>query len=103
MHGQNAKKLVLFSATFGLMTEASKIAKPKTLEENKFQQVLYIPFLAQYDRFSMEALIDLGSKINVMQPNFIRKQGFRIYKTNMDPPKIDNSRLNIYKMVILLF
>lgn len=45
---------------------------------------------------------DSYNEINVMQPSFVKKPGLRICKIDFDAQKINVSRLNTYKMIIIL-
>lgn len=90
-------------ATLGSITEASKEADTKALEKSELLQSPYIYYPVQFDRFSIETFIDLGSKINTIKPSFLRKLGFHICIINVSIKKIDGSRLKTYKMVIALF
>lgn len=85
------------------MTEASKEANSKAPKRSKLQRVLCIHYPIQFNRFFIKTLIDSDSKINAMQLSFTRKLGFHICKTNMDPQKIDSSRLETFGIVIVLF
>lgn len=67
-----------------LMTETYKKPNPQALDEFKFGKFLCIDYLAQLDGFSIEALINLSSKINPMQPSFTRILDLYICKTNID-------------------
>lgn len=58
-----------------------------------FQRVLYIQYLTQFGQYSIKVPINSGSKVNAIQPRFIKKLGLHIYKTDVGTQKIDNSRL----------
>lgn len=51
----------------------------------------------------MGTLIDLDSRINVMQSSFVRRLGLCICKINKNIEKIDGSSLKIYGIVIAYF
>lgn len=51
----------------------------------------------------MQALFDLGSKINGMNLAYAKKPGLHIRPTNEEAPKIDRLHLNTFKMVIARF
>lgn len=74
----------------------------EALKRSKLQRVPYVHYLTQFDEFLIEALIDLNSKVNIMQPIFAKKLGLCICKTNWNAQKIDDSRLETFKMVIAL-
>lgn len=88
---------------FASKTQASKEANLKFLEKSELEQVTCIYYSIQFNEFSVKALIDLDSKVNVMQSSFIRKPSPRICKTNVDAQKIDSSRLEVYRIIITLF
>lgn len=46
--------------------------------ESKFQLVLCIDYLVQYNKESIQVLIDLKSKENIIKPSFAKKLGFYI-------------------------
>lgn len=84
----------------------SKTTKKITLKiqgGSALQRVPYIHYPTQFDDFSVEALIDLGSKVNVMQPSFAKKLDIRIYKTNVGAQDIDDNKLEIYGMLTALW
>lgn len=70
-------------AIFASMTKASKETNLEAVEGSKLQGAPCIYYLAQFGRFSIEALIDSGSKVHTTQPSFVRKLGLRICKTDV--------------------
>lgn len=78
MPGYGAKKLVLVLEISASETEASKDANSEELERFEFQQVLEALkksklqqifcayYIAQFVKFSIEALINSSSKINII-------------------------------------
>lgn len=68
---QKMKKLVSVSATFLSITQASKKTDAKALEGSKLQQVLFIHYFTQFDKFLIELLIEtfiyLGVEVSTMQ------------------------------------
>ena len=48
-------------------------------------------------------MIDLGSEVDEMNPDFAKKLGFRIRETKVGTQKIDNSKLDFIEMIIALF
>lgn len=88
------------------ITLANMEANPKVILDNfiiKHQQVLCIYYLVWFSQYSIETFIDSGSKVNVMQPSFIRKLCFCISKTDIDAQKMDGSKLEIFGMIITSF
>lgn len=59
---------------------ASRKANSKVLDKRRLQQVLFIYYPAEFNEFSIKALIDLGKKVNIMQPSFAIKLVLHIYK-----------------------
>lgn len=59
------------------------------------KKVLYISYSLyfQKDIVEVRALIDSGSKINIMTLAFISKLGLKVGHTNIKPQIIDNSTL----------
>ena len=51
----------------------------------------------------VQALIDLGSEINVMIPAYASKLGLRVYRTNIGAQKIDDPTLETFEMVLVSF
>lgn len=45
----------------------------------------------------------MGSKVNIIQTSFIKKLSLCIYKTNINAQKIDNNKLETFRMVITSF
>lgn len=84
------------------MTKAGKEAYLKALEGSEVQQVLYIHYLAQLGEFSTNVFIDSNSEVNEIQLSFVKKLGLNIQKTIISAHKIDNNRLKIYKIIIVL-
>lgn len=85
------------------ITKASKKVKLKAVKRPELQRVSYIYYLTQFDGFLNEALIDLHSIVNVIQPSFAKKLEFYNYKINVSVQKIDSSRLETFRMLIVLF
>ena len=50
-----------------------------------------------------EALLDLGSEVNVMSQAFAQQLGFKIRKTNVRTQKIDGTTPETYGMVVSTF
>lgn len=86
-----------------LITEAGQKANPKAVERSQLLYIRCIYYIAKFDGFSIKALIHSGTKANVIQLRFVWKLSFRIYKTNVSTPKIDDSRVENYIMFITLF
>lgn len=94
-----SKKLVLVLATSALMTKASK--------ENEVALnwvfCIYYPFCFQKDTIKVKALIDSGSKVNIITPTYAAKLGLKVCHTNVRAQKIDGSTLKIFKIGLASF
>lgn len=85
------------------MTETNKKVNPEALKESDLQWILCIYYSAQFGKYFIKILIDSASKIITMQPSFMKKLGLCIYKTNMGAQKINDNRLETFKILIILF
>lgn len=66
-------------------------------------QVLYIHYPIWFKKDKVRALIDLSSEVNAIILAFAEKQGFKVCFTNIRAQKIDDSILEIFKMVLARF
>lgn len=62
-----------------------------------------IQYLIQFSQHSIKAVINFSSKLNAMQLGFARKLDFHICKTNIGMQMIDNSKFEIFGIIILFF
>lgn len=85
------------------ITKTSKKANSEASKRSELQWVLCIYYLAQFNEFLIQVLINLSSEVNAIQPSFIKKLGFCIYKANIDAQKINSSRQKTFRMVIASF
>ena len=70
------------------------------------EEVVRVPCiysLVQFQEEQVRTLLDSGSKVNIINPDFARKLGIKIWKTNSETQKIDSSALGIFGMVIIDF
>ena len=84
-----------------LVTEASKKAQKVILD-----QVSCIYYLVQFQKdkgATIQAFIDLDSKINTMTPAYAKELGLQVQKTDVGAQKINGSSLKIFGMVIADF
>ena len=51
----------------------------------------------------VKALINLGSEVNMINQDFAKKLGFRVYEGKVCTQKINSSELNTFGMVIASF
>ena len=61
------------------------------------------PIQFQKDKDDIQALLDLGSEVNAMNPAYAKKLGLRVRQTDVGAQKIDGSHLNTFGMVIAGF
>lgn len=66
------------------MIQAGKKRNPKVQEESEYQRVSCIYYYVKFGKFSVEALIYFGSKINATWPSFTKKPGLCICKIDVD-------------------
>ena len=69
-------------------------------DSKKVVKVPCIYYLVEFQEEQIKALLDSNSKINAMNPDFVWKLGFKIWKTNVGAQKIDGSILEIFGIVI---
>ena len=66
-----------------------------------------IQYLVQFkkntSKAQVQALIDLGSKVNTIHPAFAKQLGLPIRPTDVGARKIDSTTLNTYGMVVVAF
>lgn len=80
-----------------------------TLETGAGKETLvcisYIHYLVRFqkDKDNMQALINLGSKINAMNSVYVKKLGLCVRQTDVGAQKIDKSHLKIFEMVMASF
>ncbi len=55
------------------------------------------------DQDQIEALLDSGSKVNIMSQAFAQQLGLKIRKTNVGAQKINGTTLETYEMVVSTF
>lgn len=87
------------------MTTSLLVTKTSKEDYLSLERVPYIyyPLCFQKDTVGIRALIDLGSKINVMTSVYTSKLGFKVYHTNVEAQKIDGSTLKIFGIVLVSF
>ena len=95
------KKLVPVLATSTLVTEASKKAQKMILDQ--MPCISYPVQFRKNKRATIWALIDSGSKVNVMTPGYAKQLGLHVQKTDVKTQKMDGSLLRTFRMVIANF
>lgn len=70
-----------------------------TASSEVLQRVSCIWYFIQFQAQQVKALIDFGSKVNAMTPEFASKLGFSIRQTDIGARKIDGSALKTYKQL----
>ena len=88
-----AKKLALVSATSVPVTDGSE----------EVVRVPCIQYSVWFQEEQVKTLFDSGSKVNAINPDFARKLGLKVWKTNVGAQKIDGSALKTFGMVIADF
>lgn len=114
------KKLVLVLATSTLVIVArekavknaedsknleitTEVGKNDKNQRSNLAQVLCIRYPITFKRKSELEFFDQNSEINAIHPTFAKKLGFFIKLTNTKVQKIDDTILDIYKMVVVIF
>ena len=97
-----AKKLVLVSATFLSMTDASREA-PKVRVLDNVSCICYSVQFRKDKGKDILALLDCGSEINAMTSAYTVYLSLKVTMTNVGAQKIDRSSLVTYSMVIATF
>lgn len=69
----------------------------------KFHQVPYAYYPVRFGEFLIKTFITRVSNVNTMQSKLAKKLGICICKINMCAHKIQGNRLEIYKIIIVLF
>ena len=72
-------------------------------DEEDVVRVPCIHYPVRFQEEQVKALLDSGSEVNAMNPDFARKLGLKIRKTNVGAQKIDGSALETFGMVIADF
>ena len=62
-----------------------------------------IHYLVQFKKNKVQALINLRSEVNAINPAYAKKLGLRVRQTDVRAKKIDGSYLNIFGIVIASF
>ena len=66
-------------------------------------RVSCIQYPVRFQEKRVKALFDSGSKVNAINPDFARKLGLKVQKTNVGAQKIDSFALETFGMVIADF
>ena len=72
-------------------------------DEEDVVRVPCIHYPVRFQEEQVKALLDSGSEVNAMNPDFARKLGLKVWKTNVGAQKIDGSALETFGMVIADF
>ena len=122
----DAKNLVLVSTTSTPVTETKKetVETPEAVETAKIvettgtgkdgkkskgeypenlAQVPCIRYPINFEKKSVLALFDLGSKVNAVHPAFAKELGLPIRSTNVGAQKIDGTMLDTFEKVVVAF
>ena len=71
--------------------------------EEDVVKVPCIHYPVQFQEEQIRALLDSGSEVNIINPDYAWKLGLKIRKTNIGVQKIDGFALEIFEMVIADF
>ena len=66
-------------------------------------RVLCINYPVQFQKKQVKALLNSGSKVNAMNPDYAWKLGLKIRRINVGAQKIEGSALKTFGMVIADF
>ena len=72
-------------------------------DEEVMIRVLCIYYPVRFQEEQVKALLDNGSEVNAMNPDYARKLELKIRKINIGAQKIDGSTLKIFGIVIADF
>ena len=81
----------------------SAIFMPVINDGKKVVKMLCIYYLVRFQEKQIKTLLDSGSEVNAINPNYTWKLRLKIWKTNVKAQKIDGSTLEIFGMVIADF
>ena len=81
----------------------SATSVPVTDGGEEVVRVPCIQYPVQFQEEQVKALLNSSSEVNAMNPDFARKLGFKIWKTNVRAQKIDGSALETFGMIIADF
>ena len=76
------------------------------MNDNNEEVVVKVPCIhypVQFQEEQVRALLNSGNEVNTMNPDYARKLGLKIRKTNIGAQKIDGSALKTFGMVIADF
>lgn len=79
-----------------LVTKASK-------KDIVLDYVFCIYYPIQFKKNEVQALIDSGSKVNIMTSIYVSKLGFKVCYTNVKAQKIDSSIFKTFEIVLTIF
>ena len=71
--------------------------------EETLKHVLCIHYSVRFKKGMTQALIDSENEVNAIYPNFVKQLGLLIQPTDVRAQKIDDTMLDIYKMVVAVF
>ena len=96
-HLSGAKKLVSVLATSSSVTETKKEVTPERVP------YIYYPLCFWKDNAGVRALVDSGSEVNAMTPDYTAKLGLQVRKTDIEAQKTDGSTLETFGIVLADF
>lgn len=95
----NFKKLVSVSATFMLVTKASR----KNVVLKRILSIYYLLRFQKDKENERQSLINSGSKMNKMTQAYALKLGLKLRRTDVRAQMIDGSTLETFEMVLASF
>ena len=76
---------------------------PVTNGSEEVVRVPCIQYLVRFQEKQVKALLDNGSEVNAINPDFARKLGLKVWNTNIGAQRIDGFALEIFEIVITEF
>lgn len=102
MFGEKVRRLVLVSIISMLIIQVSKETCLEIQEKFLVKEILYLYYIAQFAKFSIEMFMGSSNKDNAIQPRFAKKLDLRIYKTMVHTEKIDGGGVETYKIFSIM-
>ena len=72
-------------------------------DEEVVVRVLYIHYPIRFQKKQIRALLNSGSEVNAINPDYSQKLGLKIRRTNVGAQKIDSYTLETFGIVIADF
>ena len=98
-----AKKRVVKAVKITETVETIENSKDGKYLETNFTRVLFIWYLIIFQRKSVFTLFDSSNKVNIIYLIFTKKLRLFIIPTDIGTWKIDDTMLDIYKIIVAVF